>query len=87
VDTIRRYHRKNRITDILLLDNKIIIVYSLRIEAVIVTSAGKAVLTHYLTLTDARIITTFISNDNIFSIIGVAATGVFERELSLSFYE
>ena len=87
VDYIRRYHRKDRLTDLRIFGNRLILVFTSRIEGIIITSEPKAFLIHTVTLTDPRIILMSLSEDGVLSYIGVAATGIFERKLSLDFYE
>ncbi|EAS07718.2 transmembrane protein, putative (macronuclear) [Tetrahymena thermophila SB210] len=86
----RRYNRKDRITDIRLIDeNKIIVVFVNRIESLYIQAqTGSILLVDTLTLNDSKILyANLISTERLVNYIGVASNTIFEKKINYGLYE
>ncbi|EWS76011.1 transmembrane protein, putative (macronuclear) [Tetrahymena thermophila SB210] len=89
INRLRRYNRKDRISDIQLIDtNKVIIVFTTRIECVFIDTTQMVLSSvDQVQLTDSRIILTqIIENQNAIHLIGISQTSIFEKKISLGIF-
>ena len=90
LDKIRRYNRKDQITDIRIIDSaKTVIVFTSRIECIAMDVKQKIVqLVDTVQLTDPRLTYCSLnSNRKAFVLIGIQSTGVFEKQVNFSVFE
>ncbi|KAL4476721.1 hypothetical protein ABPG73_007382 [Tetrahymena malaccensis] len=86
----RRYNRKDRITDIRLIDeNKIIVVFVNRIESLYIQAqTGSVLLVDTLTLNDSKLLyVNLISSERVVNYIGVASNTIYEKKINYGLYE
>ncbi|EWS76009.1 transmembrane protein, putative (macronuclear) [Tetrahymena thermophila SB210] len=89
INRLRRYSRKDRISDIQLIDtNKIIIVFTTRIETafidinlMIVESVDQVQLTN-----PRLIISEIIQSEKVIHLLGISQTNIFEKKISLGIF-
>ncbi|KAL4497006.1 hypothetical protein ABPG72_002162 [Tetrahymena utriculariae] len=86
----RRYNRKDRITDIRLIDeNKIIVVFVNRIESLYIQAqTGSVLLFDTLIVSDSKLLyVNLISTERIVNYIGVATNTIYEKKINYGLYE
>ncbi|KAL4497003.1 hypothetical protein ABPG72_002159 [Tetrahymena utriculariae] len=88
VGYIRRYNRKDRITDIKLVEiNKIIVVFVNRIESLLI-SPNAVTLVDSLSMIDPQLIYfAFNSDQMVLNYIGVAQNAIYEKRINYGLYE
>ncbi|EWS70957.1 transmembrane protein, putative (macronuclear) [Tetrahymena thermophila SB210] len=88
IGNIRRYNRKDRITDIKLIENnKIIVVFVNRIESLLI-SFNSVTLVDSLPMIDPQLIyISFNSAQMVLNYIGVAKNAVYEKRIDYGLYE
>ncbi|KAL4479036.1 hypothetical protein ABPG73_022154 [Tetrahymena malaccensis] len=89
INRLRRYNRKDRISDIQLIDtNKVIIVFTTRIECAFIDTTQMILSSvDQVQLTDSRLVLTqLIQSQNAIHIIGISQTSIFEKKISLGIF-
>ncbi|KAL4446582.1 hypothetical protein ABPG74_005520 [Tetrahymena malaccensis] len=89
INRLRRYSRKDRISDIQLIDtNKVIIVFTTRIESVFIDIDLMLVQSvDQVYLTNPRlIITEIVQSQKVIHLLGISQTNIFEKKISLGIF-
>ncbi|KAL4496179.1 hypothetical protein ABPG72_012916 [Tetrahymena utriculariae] len=85
INRLRRYSRKDRISDIQLIDtNKIIVVFTTRIETAFIDINQMLVISvDQVQLTNPRlVISEVIQSQNVIHLLGISQTNIFEKKIS-----